>query len=46
MQMESYRSKAQQNAISVATTYKQKADKVRLVNLLVLNRTVIGGIIE
>ena len=44
--MESYRSKAQQNAISVATIYKQKVDKVRLVNLLVLDKTVIEGIIE
>ena len=44
--MEGYRSKVQQNAINVVTTYKQKADKVYLVNLLVLDRTVMGGIVE
>ena len=46
MQIESYRSKAQWNAISIATAYKRKADKVRPVNLLVLDKTVIGGIME
>jgi hypothetical protein len=30
----------------MVTVYKQKADKVYLVNLLVLDRIVIGGIIE
>jgi len=44
--MESYRSKAQQNAISIATAYKQKADKVHLVNSSAPDRTVIGGIME
>ena len=44
--MESYRSKAQQNAISIATAYKRKADKVRPVNLLAPDKTVIGGITE
>jgi hypothetical protein len=30
----------------MATIYKRKADKVYLVNLLALDRIVIGGIIE
>jgi len=46
MQMESYRSKARQNAMSVATAYKRKADKVRPVNSSAPDRTVMGGIME
>ena len=44
--MENYQNKAQQNAISIVTVYKQKTDKVHLVNSLVLDGITIGGIIE
>jgi len=32
--------------MNIVTIYKRKADKVYLVNLLVFNKIVIGGIIE
>ena len=46
MQVENYRSKARQKAMSIATAYKRKSDKVRPVNSSALDRTVLGGIME
>jgi hypothetical protein len=46
MRMESYRSKARQSAMSIATAYKRKADKVHPVNSSTPDGTVLGGIME